>query len=443
VLATSALMIPLGLGVQVILARLFGPGGKGAYDLAMASATTLAFVLGLALPSGIIYVVSRGEADLDRVDRMILLAGVVQFAVAGLILGGAMLADLGRNFFPFAGWTTAVAAVFVVCYSVTTCWRAVLIGVDRIAESNAIELANRVGLICALLLLAIWSSHVAIPAGPDSAFLLTVLILLLTAALYRARTRLHLPVHAAAAAAGTDSGKAALHAILRISWPSYLANVAQFLTYRVDIFIVGYLLGLESLALYVLALGLAQLLWIIPDAIGTVLFPFVSARRHPDPASASFAAQASRTTVLLSLAAAVPLALLGHALIFTVFGSAFAGAATLLHLLLPGTIAFATAKVVSNYLIGIGRPQSSIGIAVCGLLLSVALNVLLIPWLGLAGAAIATSVAYIASTIVSALLFVSHSRLPLLSLFLVRRCDLSWAGSLVGGFLRQLGTGRV
>jgi len=62
--------------------------------------------------------------------------------------------------------------------------------------------------------------------------------------------------------------------------------------------------------------------------------------------------------------------------------------------LLPGVIAGAGARVFSNAIAAIGRPEWNFYVSLLVVSINVLCNLLLIPLLGLVGAAIATTIAY-------------------------------------------------
>ena len=79
-----------------------------------------------------------------------------------------------------------------------------------------------------------------------------------------------------------------------------------------------------------------------------------------------------------------------------VYGSAFAGAVPALRLLLPGVVALGAAKSLGSVLVKEGRMliTSILGLSALGL--NVALNIVLLPQIGILGASIASSVCYAA-----------------------------------------------
>jgi len=106
-------------------------------------------------------------------------------------------------------------------------------------------------------------------------------------------------------------------------------------------------------------------------------------------------ARASRAVVTLLVPVAVLLALVGQRVVPLIYGPAYTVAGTLFVLLLPGMLAISVHLVIDSFFAGSGFPPISIWSAAGALIAKIGLNLLLIPRLGLNGAAVATSVVYV------------------------------------------------
>jgi Na+-driven multidrug efflux pump len=69
-------------------------------------------------------------------------------------------------------------------------------------------------------------------------------------------------------------------------------------------------------------------------------------------------------------------------------------------LLLPGIVAFAPVKVLAAYLAGAGQPRLFLVVSVSSLAVTIVLDLLMIPTLGIAGAATASSASYVTAAAV-------------------------------------------
>src|SRR5205807_10539081 len=116
-----------------------------------------------------------------------------------------------------------------------------------------------------------------------------------------------------------------------------LSTVLQFLSYRLDLFIVNAVAGLGAAGIYSVATLLAEAVWYIPNAVGLVLAPRVAATAEGEDDDAT--AAICRATMLLSIAGAAAIALFAPLLVLLLFGHEFLPAVVPLWVLLPVVIA--------------------------------------------------------------------------------------------------------
>ncbi len=180
--------------------------------------------------------------------------------------------------------------------------------------------------------------------------------------------------------------------MLRFGLKEHAGNLAQYLNLRLDLLLVGIFLGPKETGLYAVAVSLAEVVWFIPDAVGTVLLPRI-AGVGAAPARAA-AAGACRIAFTLSSVAALAIALFGGAILVVLYGREFAGAWTPLAWLMPGVVLLSVSKVLSKHLSGTGHPGLSARASAYSLIATLLLDLALIPTFGLAGAAVATTIAY-------------------------------------------------
>jgi len=202
--------------------------------------------------------------------------------------------------------------------------------------------------------------------------------------------------------ASDDSGRPlGLGELTRFGVRVYPASVTGFFSYRIDVFLLGFLLPgapaevTAMIGLYTLAVSLAELTFFVPDSVATVFFPRVAGadRRSAD----EMTPMVSRMTVLATLlvtAALIPAGFIAVHLILP----AFVDALPAFLVLLPGVVALAVAKVLSSYVSGVGRPAPVAIAGVCALVVNIIANVLLIPVLGIVGASLSSVISYTVNT---------------------------------------------
>jgi O-antigen/teichoic acid export membrane protein len=103
----------------------------------------------------------------------------------------------------------------------------------------------------------------------------------------------------------------------------------------------------------------------------------------------------------ITIIGAIVLALFGNLVIRIVFSSAFLDAYIPLLVLLPGVVLLGAGKVLTHDMAGRGYPQYNSITAGVSLVVTVILDFALIPKMGVAGAAIASTISYALSFFVT------------------------------------------
>ena len=129
----------------------------------------------------------------------------------------------------------------------------------------------------------------------------------------------------------------------RFALPAYGAGVMTYLNYRIDQFIIAILLPPEQLAFYVIAVEIAERIWIIPGAVSMALLPHLTNSRDRDPA---LAAVVARHTILWTGAGCLLVFAVAGVAVSLLYGAAFDAVATPLRWLLPGIFTLTVGKVL-------------------------------------------------------------------------------------------------
>lgn len=174
-----------------------------------------------------------------------------------------------------------------------------------------------------------------------------------------------------------------------------LGNLLWLVNLRLDFLLLGVLAGPATLGVYAVASKFAELMRLPATALNYVLYPRFT-RALPAVASRDARHLLGRAC-LVSMAATPLLAGLSIVALPLLFGKEFQPAVVPACLLLVGLAVEGAAAVASAYLWGAGRPgANSVGMGV-GVVITIALDLLLIPRYGASGAAIASSAAYLAT----------------------------------------------
>jgi O-antigen/teichoic acid export membrane protein len=211
------------------------------------------------------------------------------------------------------------------------------------------------------------------------------------------------------------------------AWP---ANLLQQANYRLDLLILGGYVAARHIGVYSVAVTVVQIAWILPHGIQTVLFPRAASLDAAAQAGEltaadndSATARATRHTVLLLVPSGVIVAGL-LALVPLIYGPKFDETVLLGLILLPGVLVLGIGKVFSSVVAGRGRPRYNLYTGVMTFIVTMGLYFWLIPAYGEWGAAIASSISYLATTLIATGFLSAVIDVPLATVLIPTRADL-------------------
>lgn len=397
-------LLPLGIATSVLIARTVGPTGKGSLDLIIATATLLAMVLSVSLPQGVTFVVAQDKVAGNVIASQLLFVSLLQALAAVVILSVLQFTDYFHLFLPPWGWWVIAGVVLYVWVDlVSKFWSAILIGQQQIAIVNNSEFIGRmtqfVSLFVLFAILRISGKQLSVAFLFLVALGASTLISLMLLASLGFKFKL-------------SRDLSGLRGALAFALPCYAANLAQFLNYKLDVFVVGFFAGTTSVGRYTLAVSLAQLLWLMSNSVASVLLPKIAASTD-DGGSARHTARVTRLTLCATAVCGVALGVLGTQAIPLLYGEAFRPSVAALLLLLPGIVVFSLANVLAAFMAGIGKPRLNLLVSGISLVITITLDLILIPKLNIAGAAIASTVSYTVSALLLIVFFVRETGSPL------------------------------
>ncbi len=232
-----------------------------------------------------------------------------------------------------------------------------------------------------VLLLALGRLTVIGCFGASAASQLLALVLLLVLTITK--------VHA-------DGERIALRRYSSYAFRAYLPNVAQYGMLRMDIPVIQVLAGTTAVALYAVALPVAEILMLLPTAVALVMFPRVTS-------GAVDRAAADRIGNVVVAASALMAALIGLAapvLIPAVYGTQYRGAVLVIWCMLPGLVFFSAGRTPQAYLAATDKLGLVIVATAAGVTAGLAGLLALTPRFSAAGAGAADSIGYLAFTAV-------------------------------------------
>jgi O-antigen/teichoic acid export membrane protein len=432
VFGANALNVVLSFGTSIFLARTLGVQGRGEFAIFSASFGILSLLFGFGLDVALRYYVA-----MDRVPRERILTSLIVFVLAvGTVLGVIVHLNDRRFsnelFLPNSKQTVTFELVLVGVVMANVFYSNIA---SVFAGARSFNLLNRTTMGFAVVSLAgygaLYSAKEAGAAiGTGEVFLAYLVLTLFYSAVLGVLAWWILGVRPTLKLLD----RSLLTQMIRYAGLAFAANIAQFLNYRIDIWIVQYFWGSISLGLYSLAGNLAMMLWILPRSAAAVLLPAVAA----GDAGTSFeqVARLGRLILAVSAVVGVAAAFLANLWIGLLYGQDFVGAAGAFAVLAIGCVPFSLCVVQAGALAGLNRQEINLAASGVGLIVTVVLDVCLIPRFGISGAAAASAASYIVTTAVVARAFSRIGSVPLTAALFPQRGDLRYVRDGLKNLLR-------
>ena len=413
-IGSKIISLLLSLCSGIIIARVLGPEGKGVLAVAFLVPTLLFTIFLFDSNLSVRYYVAKTP---DKI-RNIIRSSLVYLNILGITL--LLLSYLILIF--FSATINQWIATDILCISMLlipffiniNLSGAVLSGMQRFFTVSVINLTN-VGIytIIILVLSQIYLTiKIVVICKIAASFIITLIYIIVfwNGKLIFRRVTLDAKLF-------SD--------ILKYGLKSYPGTIAQFLNYRIDIFLVAYFLTFEEVGLYVLAVNWSELIFYLPDSMAMVLFPTIASSKSRKDSN-ELTAIMTKAVMIIILIGSIFILLFAGKLIPFLYTNQFLGSIYPLFILLPGVLMLSMWKIIISDLAGRGFPQYKSITSTAGMILNVILNIILIPLYGINGAALATSLSYTLTTILSIYWHINITGTTLFQLLFIRRKDVTF-----------------
>lgn len=411
----------LSLIQGVFLTRLLGVEGKGLMSFLQANINLLILALGLALPVGVVFFIANKKIPTAKVIAL-------AYLMAFLSLIPIILIFLLGFYNPNINFTipNEYQSIFFIVYFICTylftfligSYMAMFSGVFAFYGASTIELTV---VLCRLIFYGLFYYY-----RNDFTFLslrqifiadlaFTVITYLLC--IYWAHVKLKNKI------SFQLNFKNDIFPVFRYTVPLYWAVLISFTYTRIDFWIVESTIGLKQLGIYSVAVGFAQLLTFFPTSINSVLYPYLSSRTAEDRNSLFLLV--SKINFTFVFLATLVLFFISSFVIRLLYGDEFAGAVAPFKVLVWGYL-LSSVKMLFTLKNQINE-KLKVNIFSEGLVLlvSVVLNLILIPKFGIIGASSSMVIAQLCSFLFLIYYLNKHFKFTIFDLFIVKKTDLA------------------
>ena len=378
-LLTRALVTLIGVVITILVARSLGPEGRGIFTIAMTIAAIGVQVGHLGLSSSNVYYASANQGLLNMLIGNTLFFGVVGSTLVVLLIWLVFL--YWPTYAPVSGPILSLALVWVPIGIGMLLIQNLYLGMHKVRIYNFIELAKQVGTLLSILFVYLLGYE-----SPELYFLVSLLIIIVIF--------IAVVIHIISGQGYRPEVSSRLfveHAKYGIK--AYFAMLFAYLVLRIDLLMIQYLQGELSTGLYSIAVAIADVLILVPVAIGTVLFPRLSSLEN-DRERWLLTSRVVHWVILVMVISTGLLLFIGSNLLVFLFGQEYSTAVPAMKILIPAVAILGINVVFMNYFASLGMPMISVISPALAAIVNIPANYLLIPIMGIIGAAWASLISY-------------------------------------------------
>jgi O-antigen/teichoic acid export membrane protein len=411
---TRILSLAGAAAINVLVSRVLGPAGRGSYALPIIDcglAATLIMGFSSALPY---FMLKTG------VDRG-LLRPIFRAMVLFILAGAALTVAIGLSNRQL--WALLPALVYLPFYALLTIVSGYCIGRNQIRFGGLLNVAVpfiTLASVAAGFLLFGRTAHVAVLGWLCGTVVTAVCAVAITIRYVR-------PDRSAAIQTRD---------FVRFAAKAGTLNMVTVLNYRIDVYIVAMIAPLATLGLYSVAVAGAEAAVALAHSFSLAMQPRVGSLDRTG--AAIFTARCSRSNLLFAALLCTLVALIAGPAVKVVFGIAFLPVVPVLRVLLIGVVALSVGTVLTNYfLLNTGRTLVPLSAGAFSALICAIVSLILVPRIGMMGAAIGTATSYVLSQIINIYWFCRESGIKPVNVLFIDGTDVDLYKRMIQGKLSR------
>jgi O-antigen/teichoic acid export membrane protein len=379
----QAMNVGLAFAVGLLTARVLGPTGKGIYALPIIQAGLVSAMFG-GLASATSYYLLNEKAG-RQIVRSLSITGAL-FAAGGAVVV-LMVAAISH-----AMWAAPAAIASLPPAAAIAAVGGYITGIKRVRYVSSLSMA--------LVLTTLFSTAVGLFLVARSP-IVAIVAWVLSTTIIGAIAWIAMLLHARTLQSGPPID---LRHYTALAFKGGAAALVSLLNYRADLYLVAIMLPIRDLGLYSVATSAPMALLFPAQVAATATSPHIGGLDRP--AAARLAARCARHNLLISIVICGAVFMFAPAIIRIFYGAAFVPLVPSLRILLFGVLALALAgPIASYYTLKLAKPEVPLTLAGISAAICVAGTLALIPPLGIAGAACASTTAYIVSQVLALFYF--------------------------------------
>jgi O-antigen/teichoic acid export membrane protein len=393
----------VGYATRAILARGLEPSQYGLFYSAYSLIMFLLLFTNIGFPSALVKYVSEFKAkkEYGKVKFTILLTSITRIIITLVV---AIILFILSNILAKYYFKNNLASSVIIIFSVII----IVMTLNRILENTFNSIQNNLfmGLVdfcikfflLIFIIIFIFSGFAKNALLPTYALLIAVILAFIVFIVPSIKQTKILKVKA-------EKSKKLVKKLFVFASASFLTSLSYMVISHVDTIMLTSFRSLEEVGIYNVVLPTVTLISLVGVSIGKVFFPMASelwTHKLKDKLRIGFELLRKYTLIIVTPLSLVMLTF-PKTLINLLFGSNYTSGYLAMQILALGVI-FSTIAIVSNSLLkGIGKPKEVTKILLTAALFNIITNALLIPLLGIVGAAITTTLSFLIMMLMSSI----------------------------------------
>lgn len=375
---TNVIIAVLNLLIAIVVSQYLGAAGKGQQSILI---TTIAFILLICNIIGgasLVYLVPR--YDNFKIIAPSYIWSAVVCVVVYFIIG--FFQDIPDVY------------IFHICLltlisSLTAVNSMVLLGHEKINAKNLIAVVQTLMLILSLLLMFLFFKQKDIESYIIALYISFTIAFVISC--------LYVVKYVNTGSDNRNSFGSALKDMLHYGFLNQLSHITQLLSFRLSYYILLLYLGKDSVGIYSNAVSLVESVWLISKSIATVQYARI-VNLESESYAQILTQKLLKTALVVSFLILLPMSLLPSVFYKTIFGDEFGSVNLLILVLAPGVFFYNFSLIIGHYFSGKGRYHVNTIASAIGLVVTVGFCWLLIPHLGVYGAAVAAVLSFVTTS---------------------------------------------
>lgn len=420
-LISNMIIIGIGFITSVIISNTLGPQLQGVYSLAILMPTMMHNFLNFGQDVSIIYYLSNRTINKkDAINNIVPM--FILYTLSSMLLGLILIILFKQRMFNDVPFITLLLALLISPLTyLNNMLSSILKSEGNFKSLNKIQVINKFIYfsICTLLFILV---------NVNIVVLANIVILLISIMNIWKKLKIN--------SVKPTFNKEFQKRNIVYGFKSYLSNMITFLNYRLDTFIIKALSTTVSVGQYSLAVNLVEQVWIFSTSISTVMFPYVTSIEN-DEEKSKITSTTFKIVMVITLIIIGFLYFTADLIITMIYDKQYSDSIAPFKVLLLGIFSLSLGRILANDIAARGKPELNALSNLIGLVINVTMNIILIPKMGIVGAAVATSASYTITSIMFVISFLKVTGLTLVDLFVINKSEVKIVINFVKNILKR------